>query len=192
MKIIKALVVLAVVAAGLAVAFVYSGAYNIAADEPHWPLTSKLIETLRERSIGSRAGNVQVPALDAPQRVAEGAQHYAAMCTACHLAPGMEDTEIRQGLSPQPPRLFEQAGENPAQQFWVIKHGLKMTGMPSWGATHDDASIWAIVAFLQKLPGLSPEDYAAAVAASEGSHAGSAHHEHGDSHEHEDGHEHAH
>ena len=43
--------------------------------------------------------------------------------------------------------------------FWIVKHGIKASGMPSWGPTHDDQRIWAMVAFLQKLPQLTPEQY---------------------------------
>ena len=49
--------------------------------------------------------------------------------------------------------------------FWVIKNGLKMTGMPSW-ADHSDEEIWATVAFLKKLPGMTPEEYAKLIMAS--------------------------
>jgi mono/diheme cytochrome c family protein len=41
----------------------------------------------------------------------------------------------------------------------VVKHGIKMTGMPAWGVTHDDALLWDVVAFVRKLPELTPEQY---------------------------------
>jgi hypothetical protein len=129
-----------------------------------------------------------------------GAEHYAEMCTGCHLAPGMKDTEIRAGLYPRPPNLVEHgAHRKPAEMFWIIKHGLKMTGMPAWGVTHDDQGIWGIVAFLQKLPDLSPQQYEELV--TQGRAAGHTHggeepgHSHdgaseGHSDKEEDGHEH--
>ncbi|MFP5357608.1 MAG: c-type cytochrome [Gammaproteobacteria bacterium] len=176
--------------------FVYSGVYNMAADEPHWPATFKLIETLRERSIKVRAVGIKVPKLDDPKLISEGAAHYPAMCAGCHLAPGMEDTEIRKGLYPQPPSLSEHKhGEShadmdmqamAARQFWIIKHGIKMTAMPAWGTTHSDEAIWGLVAFLQKLPGMTPEEYVALAGGEGGSHDHGAHPhgatESGDSH----------
>ena len=39
----------------------------------------------------------------------------------------------------------------PAEQFWIIKHGVKMTGMPAWGVTHDDEMLWDVVALVRKL-----------------------------------------
>jgi mono/diheme cytochrome c family protein len=85
------------------------------------------------------------------------------MCTGCHLAPGMAESEIRPGLYPQPPNL-SQVRIDPRAAFWTIKHGIKMSAMPAWGGSHDDATIWSMVAFLQKLPGLTPAQYKAIVA----------------------------
>jgi hypothetical protein len=85
------------------------------------------------------------------------------MCTECHLAPGRLDSEIRPGLYPQPPNL-SQVRIDPKDAFWVIKHGIKMSAMPAWGGSHDDATIWSMVAFLQKLPDLTPAQYQDIVA----------------------------
>lgn len=164
--------VLALVGGGL---YIWSGSYDIGADAPHSRPVELLIEALRERSIDSHADEVKVPALDDRKLIAEGAEHYAAMCTGCHLAPGMDENEIRPGLYPKPPLLYQQSHENPAEQFWVIKHGIKFTAMPAWGATHDDQAIWGMVAFLQKLPSLGPEQYAQMTA-----HAGEEHEHHHD------------
>jgi len=85
------------------------------------------------------------------------------MCTGCHLAPGMGDSEIRPGLYPQPPNLSQEPVD-PSEAFWVIKHGIKMSAMPAWGRTHDDATIWDMVAFVQQLPHLTPAQYRDIVA----------------------------
>ena len=51
--------------------------------------------------------------------------------------------------------------------FWVIKNGIKMTGMPAW-ADHSDEEIWATVAFLKKLPGMTPAEYGKLIMATMG------------------------
>jgi mono/diheme cytochrome c family protein/ketosteroid isomerase-like protein len=153
-------IVIGVLAIGIG-GFVWSGLYNIGADDPHWTPTRVLIDNLRERSIAARMADVAVPNLEDPQRIRLGAVNYSAMCTGCHLAPGAEDTEIRPGLYPMPPDLTTLAKEDPKRSFWVIKHGIKMTAMPAWGKTHTDEQIWNMVAFLQKLPGMTPAQYAA-------------------------------
>jgi cytochrome c553 len=146
-----------------AVAFVYSGLYNIGADEHHTKPVYALMQTLRERSIEQHAKNLEVPNLDDPPLILKGAGQYAAMCIGCHLAPGMADSEIRPGLYPQPPELSK-FRPDPREAFWVIKHGIKMSAMPAWGSSHDDATIWSMVAFLQKLPDLTPAQYKDIVA----------------------------
>ena len=168
---------LALIVAGKA-AFIWSGAYNIAADEPHWTITERVMETVRDRSIAVRASGIVVPDLDDEASIRAGAGNYDAMCTGCHLKPGVEKTEQSDGLYPAPPELARNRIDDPAAAFWVIKHGIKMSGMPAWGPTHSDDVIWAIVAFLQKLPQMSPEQYRAMTADS------------GESHEHDEGHEH--
>jgi mono/diheme cytochrome c family protein len=85
------------------------------------------------------------------------------MCTGCHLAPGMRESELRAGLYPKPPVLANEHVD-PRHAFWIIKHGIKFTGMPAWGATHDDDTIWSIVAFVHKLPGMTPAQYKDIVA----------------------------
>lgn len=159
MRLIGALILWAVIFIIAGAVFIYSGAYNIGADSPHWPITKQLIGALRDHSIAQRDGDVVVPNLDDPALIAEGAGHYAHMCVGCHLAPGMQDTEMRQGLYPKPPNLAKSGIDNPAEAFWFIKHGIKMSAMPAWGKTHDDQKIWSMVAFVRKLPNLSAEQF---------------------------------
>ena len=139
--------------------FMYSGLYNIGADVPHFPPVFALLEILRDRSIAAHAKGLVVPHLDNPALIAEGAGHYREMCSGCHLAPGIKDSEIRAGLYPRPPAFTEPLDIDAAQTFWVIKHGVKLTAMPAWGATHDDQAIWGLVAFVRQLPTLSAEQY---------------------------------
>lgn len=155
------LVILAVLS-GI-VFYLGSGGYDVGADTPHWEITRKVMEVVRNRSIEVRAKQVELPDLQDEQLVLKGAGQYAAMCVNCHLAPEQPDSEIRPGLYPKPPNLSEQHFD-PKTVFWVTKHGLKMSGMPAWGVGHDDATIWSIVAFVIKLPGLSAEHYKAMVA----------------------------
>ena len=144
-------------------AFVESGRYAIGADRPHLPLTLSVIDALRDRATEAAARTVVVPGLDDPAMVAEGARHYADMCSGCHTAPGKPGSELRAGLYPQPPNLVEDGIDNPGEAFWIIKHGIKMTAMPAWGKTHTDQQIWALVAFLDKLPKMTPAQYAQAT-----------------------------
>ncbi|MBL6748875.1 MAG: cytochrome c [Nevskia sp.] len=188
MKTLKIVVGLVILACAGGALFVYSGMFDAGADTPHSRPVYWLAQTVRERSIAVRSKDIQVPNLDDPKLITAGASEYAEMCTGCHLAPGMDDNEMRPGLYPSPPNLSEHrhdrgvsaAQGSAARQFWIIKHGLKMTAMPAWGKTHDDPTIWSMVAFLQKLPELTQEQYAAMTEDSESAHEASGHvHPHG-------------
>jgi mono/diheme cytochrome c family protein len=171
-------VAILVVVSAAALGWAYSGQYDVAADAPHWDVTTRTMATIRDRSIAAGAAGLTVPNLADPALIALGAEHYAGMCTGCHLAPGVGDNEMRQGLYPKPPNLTARRNRSPAQSFWIIKHGLKMSGMPAWGVTHDDEAIWGLVAFLQQLPTMDAVAYAALT-----QDAGEADHDY-DEHEH--------
>lgn len=166
-KIVCLLGLLVLVVIGTSV-FIWSGAYDVAADEPHWALTEYAMETTRERSVASRASGIVVPALDDESLIRAGAGNYDAMCAGCHLKPGLGKTELSSGLYPPPPDLARKRIADPAAAFWVIKHGMKMSGMPAWGRSMDDRYIWGMVAFLRLLPDMPQDRYAELVEASAG------------------------
>jgi mono/diheme cytochrome c family protein len=139
--------------------FIESGYYNIGADDHHTALTLGIIEQLRERSIAVRASALQPPTLVDPAGIAAGARHYAVLCAGCHLAPGLTRSEIRAGLYPHPPNLAQEEVQPAPRAFWIVKHGIKMSAMPAWSKTLDDAAIWEVVAFLRELPSMTPESY---------------------------------
>lgn len=171
-----------------AAGFIYMGVYPIGADVPHTKPVYWLLETVRERSISARIGDIAVPPLDDPQMLLAGGADYNDMCAGCHLKPGKTESDLSIGLYPKPPNLAQSAEDHgdgdvhgnarasAARQFWIIKHGIKASGMPAWGPTHDDARIWAMVAFLQKLPTLTPAQYQILTARGDG---GMGHDEHG-------------
>jgi len=158
-KTIAALILLTL--AGL-IGYAYSGLYDVAASEPDNAAMRWLLVTVRDHSIDRRAAGIEVPPLTDPELVEEGFEHYHEMCVDCHLAPGVDSSEIRQGLNPQPPLLVNVIPHSsPARLFWVIKNGVKMSGMPAWGTSHSDQMIWAMVAFLEQLPNMTPAQYQA-------------------------------
>jgi mono/diheme cytochrome c family protein len=165
MTTLRTVVVTLLVVVLAALAYVYVGFFDVAADSPHGVVFRWLAQTTRERSIAVRAIGIKVPDLDSPTLIAAGAKEYAEMCVGCHLAPGVPDNEFRKGLAPAAPPLAgaEFARDNgeaaSARRFWIIKHGIKSSAMPAWGMAHDDDVIWSIVAFLRKLPLLEPEAY---------------------------------
>lgn len=165
---------------------VYSGVIDVAADRPHLPAVHTLLETVRERSIATRADGIETPDLRDPQLIRTGAGNYDAMCAGCHLAPGIDGTELSQNLNPSPPNLTNpNRAHDPASDFWVIKHGIRSTGMPAWGKSMPDPYIWGLVALLEQLPALTTVEYQTLVATSGGhQHGGGESMPHSDAHPH--------
>jgi len=171
-------VVVLLVLAGLG--FIFSGFYNVAADEEHTNPVQWVLRTTQSRSVERRAEEVHPPdwlAHPDPEVLRKGFVHYHEMCVTCHGAPGISMSEAAMGLNPSPPDLTRHADEA-NETFWIVKHGIKMTGMPSFGMTHDDDEIWAIVAFLQTMPKLTKEQYQ--KMAQEAGAGASEEHEHGE------------
>lgn len=170
----KTLLVTTLLVALLVIAFAWSGIYPVAAGSGHTAPVEWLLETTRERSVAVRAADLVVPNdLESSERIAAGAGHYDSMCAGCHGKPGQEPAD---SFDPQPPALYQRRIE-PRKAFWTIKHGLKMSAMPSH-LDHSDRENWDTVAFVRALPEMSAEAYRDLTA--------NASHDHGD----EGGHDH--
>lgn len=150
---------------------VYTGAYNVAATEDHSPFFRWAFTTTMHNSIEGRAAEVDAPARFDDAMVAAGAREYQAMCQHCHGGPGVQQADWAKGMLPQPPHLIDEASEwAPNEIFWIVKHGIKTTGMPAFGPTHDDETLWNIAAFVEQLPGMTEEQYTAIEADHSGGH----------------------
>ena len=152
--------VLVAIAVWLTVA--YTGAYNVAASDQHADAVRWTLDTTMHRSVERRSGDVELPETFSDDLVAQGAGHYSESCVYCHGAPGQDPTDWSRGMRPEPPHLMEAAAEWSAEEiYWIVENGIKMSGMPAFGAHHGPEGIAALTAFVSQLPGLSPEDYRA-------------------------------
>jgi len=142
--------------------FAWSGLYSVAASRGHWPIVEWLLEFGMENSVETHAPGIAPPRLDDPDLIRLGAAHFLSACAECHGAPGTEVSHIALGMLPPPPDLRHRAHEWTDQElFWIAKHGLKYTGMPAWPTQERDDEVWAVVAFLRKLPELDVAAYRA-------------------------------
>ncbi len=159
-----------VVAVAGAMAFIYSGIYDVSATTPDNALVAWTVHKVSATSVGARLGANHPPdAYDAATKIAAGGSLFAVSCTVCHGAPGQAQTTIAKGLNPIPPDLFRADRKpDPAENFQFIKYGVKMTAMPGFAPSYSDEQIWSLVAFLNGLPGISASDYAARTAPSGG------------------------
>jgi len=145
----------------------YSGSYNVAANADDPGIVKWLLSTNMERSVARHAQSISAPPQFSEQQVHQGSAIYKETCVYCHGAPGRDWSDIGKGLNPVPPNLALGRWSS-AQLFWIIKSGIKMTGMASYGAVHKDDEIWSLVAFVQRLPTMTPEQYDRMVGGSGG------------------------
>lgn len=140
----------------------YAGFYNVAATHQHLAPTFWLLKTGLRESVERHARNINVPPLDDPALRERGLHLYHAQCAQCHGAPGIAPQPFALGLTPVPTNLAYGARiRTAAELYWVVKNGIKMTGMPAWEFRLAENDLWAVVAFLQALPSIAPADYAA-------------------------------
>ena len=152
------LVILGLGAAGLVIGA--SGFIPVKASSGHWPATRWLLRFAMQRSIATHSIGILPPNLDDPALVLRGAGHYELGCRSCHGSPGTTQPRVAASMLPPPPDLPPRIrASNPQKLFYVVKHGLKFTGMPAWPTQERDDEVWAMVAFLLKLPGLDEAGY---------------------------------
>jgi len=153
------LAVVAIALGGLIV--IYGGLYNVAASKPVGAITAWILSTTMRRSVEQHAEPRAMSTQGSDELIRQGFKVYSETCVYCHGAPGKDPVDIGKGLNPEPPYLPDTVGRWTAPQiFWIVKNGIKMTGMPSFGGTHSDAELEATVAFVTRLPRMTPEQYA--------------------------------
>jgi Cytochrome C oxidase, cbb3-type, subunit III len=155
------LAILGAVAAGV---YFFGGYYNVAGTAAESDLFAGALARIRSASIARHATDNPPPSLNEAAVVQAGARAYSERgCVHCHGGPGVDWAKYSEGLHPDPPDLKEVAKERaPQALFWVIKNGINMTGMPSFGAVEvPDREIWSIVAFVKQMPSVSDADFKA-------------------------------
>lgn len=146
----------------VAVMVAYTGAYNVSASSGHTSGMRWFLDTTMHASIRTRAGEGDAERRLARADIVVGASEYKHMCEHCHGGPGVDPAGWSRGMLPQPPHLAEAAREwEPAEIVWLVRHGVKYTGMPAFGEDHDEEVLWNIAAFVKSLPGMTPADYRA-------------------------------
>lgn len=140
--------------------FAWSGVYNIAASRGHWTVVEWALTFGMRSSVRTHAMGIEVPPLDNANLTTLGAAHFHSGCAYCHGAPGIPRSPIALAMLPPPPDLSTdmRPWEN-HELFWIVQHGIKYTGMPGWASQQRADEVWAVVAFLKKLPQLDGAAY---------------------------------
>ncbi|MCW9023109.1 MAG: cytochrome c [Gammaproteobacteria bacterium] len=144
--------------------FAFSGILNVSAISKEPAAIRWVLENTRKYSVRSRADDIKTQALVNEYTVSAGARAFNDMCAGCHGAPGKSSFLGARDMNPPPPNLSEVApNRSDKELFWVVKNGIRMTGMPAWGPSHTDMQLWELVAFIKKLPEMTPDKYMSLV-----------------------------
>ncbi|HEY5411904.1 MAG TPA: cytochrome c [Caulobacteraceae bacterium] len=139
---------------------VETGAFDARASTPHRAVVAWATHATMIHAMKRMAKVVHAPAAFTPEETVAGLRIYEDKCLVCHGGPGVPRHAWVQGMNPSPPFLMDATRRwSRGQLFWVVKNGVKMTGMPAWGATESDGRIWDIVAFLEAMPDMKPRDF---------------------------------
>ena len=138
-----------------------SGVVPLRASSGHWAITEWILRFGMKRSIATHSFAIKVPDnLTDRSLVQKGASYFDLGCRSCHGAPGIPVPRIAAHMLPTPPDLVPRIRESdPRKLFYVVKHGMKFTGMPAWPSSHRDDEVWAVTAFLLRYPELDTAEY---------------------------------
>jgi mono/diheme cytochrome c family protein len=140
--------------------YVKSGLYNVGASKPHTKFTEWLTHETMIHSVRSHAKGILAPQSATTDQVVRGFCTYETHCVACHGAAAVARQHWVSGLEPQPPYLLDATHVwKPRELFWIVKNGIKMTGMPAWRDSLTDGQIWDVVAWLEATGQLQPQTY---------------------------------
>lgn len=140
--------------------FAWSGVFNIAASSGHWKITDWFLHWTMRNSVRTYAAVTAPDDPKAKDGLVSAAGLFKASCASCHGAPGVRPLPVMQAATPPAPDLSINAREwTDKQIFWILKHGVKYTGMPGWAARDRDDEVRRMVAFVRLLPEMSPATY---------------------------------
>ena len=143
-----------------------SGWYHVGSTDQHFQITHSVLEQGMRESVAFHARDVVVPQdLDSAPRIRRGAMVYRDNCVQCHGGPGAAPNGFARSMQPVPGPLVDAARHWPATHlYWITRHGIKMSGMPAWEFHLSDDELWAVTAFMRRLPALSAPAFAEMMA----------------------------
>jgi mono/diheme cytochrome c family protein len=119
-----------------------------------------MAKTARRLSVPASERNAPNPVATSPEILTEALAHFADHCAICHGNDGSGKTAIGQNLYPKAPdmRLAQTQNLTDGEIYYTIHNGIRLTGMPAWGADVKDEDSWKLVLFIRHLPQLTPAE----------------------------------
>jgi len=143
--------------------FLKFGMFNAAADQTPSRLERRMAGTAVDTSVEKRAADLKNPLEATDANLTEGMHIYVQNCAGCHGSPKEPDAVFGGAFNPHAPQFMKRAPDMPDNEnFYIIKHGVRMTGMPAWGKLYDDDKLWKVTTFLShmdKLPAAADQEW---------------------------------
>lgn len=152
-RVLIAIGVVAVLLAGLAWA---ASRVSLSALDAPGPIETA-VATRAKRWLVARAARAEVVPAPGPQTVAAGGMRYRGLCASCHGNDGRTPTVIGRAMYPRAVDLGAARVQSWSDRelFWIVKHGIRLSGMPGFGTTLADDEIGALVAYVRTIPDTS-------------------------------------
>src|ERR1700733_2253522 len=136
---------------------VKQGYIDFAADQKPSIVEDKVAMAAVDASTDRRAGDAKNPLEATEANITAGAQLYLDHCAGCHGLPSNPDSPFARSFNPPVPEFFKDAPDmSDGQNFYIIRHGVRWTGMPAWSNTLSDTQIWELATFLANVDKLPP------------------------------------
>ena len=86
-----------------------------------------------------------------------GMKVYQDNCAGCHGGPSRPSEWGSSDFYPRVPQFARTPPRKPDWQlYWIVKHGVRYSGMAAWGNQIPDSTMWQVVTFLSRLDSLAP------------------------------------
>jgi thiosulfate dehydrogenase len=151
MKLLLGMVLGVVLVVGGVLLYLRSGLVPVATSAAPMPFEESLADTALRARMSKEAPSTAPMEADTPNLLA-GAQIYRESCAVCHGLSGQAESAIAKGMFPKPPQFFAHAAQDHpvGQTYWAVKNGIRLTGMPGFGATMSDQQLWQVSLLLSQ------------------------------------------
>ena len=140
-----------------------AGMVDMSADQTPSRLERRLGGTALDASVAKRAADLKNPLEATDANLLEGMHIYVQNCAECHGDPKEQESRFGSALNPQAPQFMKNTPDMPENEnYYIARHGVRLTGMPAWDKLLSDDQLWKVTAFLshmEKLPAAVEQEW---------------------------------
>ncbi len=153
--------ILFTIVVGICIVFatIHFGWFPVGADNPPGKIERKLANMAMDDYVDAHMPKQEGNPFPAnSDNLMEGAHVYEKHCSSCHGGAASKISPMRTKFSPPVPQIINHIPDDEdAHLWWVTKHGIRMTGMPSWGGILTDDQLWKVILFVKNSNKLPPD-----------------------------------